>query len=159
MALLPPVINGHRYSWASLEVTIRGMMVIALRSINYSSELTPGIIWGSDPGRVGRTPGRVTHAASVELLRREWDVLREELGMSFGRVPFDVSVQYADEGEAVVTDWLIGCRITRVEMNNSDSTDATAVALTLDPYDIRQGGRYLSIEERDSPIVNPFPEE
>lgn len=94
--ILNPIINGHRFSWASIEVVINGLQIAALRSINYTSELTPGVIYGNDPSKRGRTPGKVNHSCVFEILLREWMVLRDSLGQSYGRRSFNIVVQYAE---------------------------------------------------------------
>ena len=38
-----PLINGHRYSWASVELTFaNGPVIRGVKSIDYGDELTPG---------------------------------------------------------------------------------------------------------------------
>lgn len=156
MLYLPPEINGHRYSWASVEVEIAGVVVAALTAINYGSKMQPGKIYGSDGRRAGRTPGEADHTCEFTILRREWNVLLERLGPGFGRVAFDVRVQYAeterqrenDVIEGVTTDYLVSCRVSSVDHDNEEGTDATSVRVACDPMDIRYTNRGLSIEER-----------
>lgn len=143
----PPTINGHRYSYASLQVVINGVAYEGLKSLHYSSALEPGIIYGSDPWKVGRTPGKVEHTCEFECYRREWTSIMAGLGQDFGRATFDIHVQYAEKGDEGVTQDLIAlCRVTKVEMANEDGTDASTVAVTIDPMDIRYGRDELSID-------------
>jgi hypothetical protein len=147
---LEPIINGHRYSYASIEVIVNGIIIVGVRSVTYASTLEPGVIYGSDAQKLGRTPGEVKHRCELEIYRREWTVLMETLGQSFGRTLFDVVVQYAEEGdEGVTTDAIYACRVTEVELANQDDNNATTVRLALDPMEIRLGANQLSIELAD----------
>ncbi len=147
MASKQPVINGHRYSYVSLRVVVNGMAYEGIKSITYSSSLTPGIIYGSDPYKVGRTPGKVEHTCELEIYRREWTDIMERLGQSFGRPSFDIDVQYAEKGDEGVTQDLIAlCRVTHVEFANEEGSEPSAVHVTVDPMDIRYGRKELSID-------------
>jgi hypothetical protein len=147
MASLQPLINGHRYSYASIEVELNGTTMLALTSINYGSALTPGMLYGSDPAKVGRTPGKAQHRCDFELYRREFSHLIVSLGPAFGRVPFDIQVQYAENGdEGVTTDKVLGCRITDVDLGNKDGTEPSKVKVTCDPFNIQLGSLNLSID-------------
>lgn len=151
-----PIINGHYYSFASLEVKIADVFVIALKSINYGSSLTPGKVRGSDPEVVGRTPGVLEHTCDFEVYRHQWEVLRDTLGQSYGRKVFDVIVTYAEADDVgVTTDRITGCRIVRADFANADGTEATVVKVTCDPTDIRQGAHGYSIEEL-YPVIDIF---
>jgi hypothetical protein len=141
-----PIVNGHRYSYASVDLIINGKTYVGAKRVNYSSSLEPGIIYSDDPGKFGRTPGKASHSCELELYRLEWNDLVVALGQSFGRKAFNVQVQYAEDGEPVTTDAILGCRITKVEFQNSEGTEASSVVLTLDPMDIRLGKENLSIE-------------
>jgi hypothetical protein len=150
MAVFPPEINGHRYSYASLAIEINGTTYGGIRKINYSAGLTPGHIYGSDPHKAGRTPGKAEHECDFEVLRREWNEIVRSLGQSYGRVPFNIQVQYAETGdEGVTNDVIIDCRITRVTFSNDEGNEASVAQVTCDPMDIRLGRGELSIDLYD----------
>lgn len=153
---LPPLVNGHRYSFASIEVDFGGFVIVAITAINYTDELQPGIIMGSDPNRVGRTIGQRKLTCDFEMYRREWDVFRDALGQSYGRKPFNITIQYAESiGDPVTTDQIIECRIVRVEKSNAEGSDALKVKVVIDPNDIKEGNNSLSLDEVDPPLT-PF---
>jgi len=142
-----PIINGHRYSYASVDVIVNGRGYVGVKRISYTSKLTPGIIYASDPQKVGRTPGKSEHDCTIEMYRREFNDMVVTLGQSFGRVPFNVQVQYQEPGdEGVTTDNILGCRVVQVEFPNEEGNESTVVSLQLDCMDIRLGKEGLSIE-------------
>jgi len=134
----PPIINGHRYSFASIEFEVDGLIIVGARSINYREELIPGVIWGEGSHKVGRTPGKYDASCDFDVYRREWDELRSSLGQSFGLKSFDVRVMYQETPTVVgadpqvVIDHLIGGRITKVEAPNSEGPDPSVIKLSCD---------------------------
>lgn len=155
--VVQPFINGHRYSYTSIEfVTAVGLQFYGVKAIQWSSSLEPGEIVGSDSVRVGRTPGKSKRTCSVEIYLHEAKALLGALGQSYGRKTFDVMVQYAEtedpnrdgniEGVTVVE--IRGCRITEDEVDNQEGPDATTMRLTLDPHDILVNG--LSIDKAEA---------
>ncbi len=148
-----PLINGHRFSWASVEAQFGSVgLIIGIKSINYSPELMPGKVYGTAPQKIGRTRGKEDSSADCEMLRLEFENLKETLGNSgvgYGETAFDIVVQYREEGQPVVTDTLIGNRITKVDLQNADGTDPSCAKLTLDPMRIWLGGQNQAIATPD----------
>lgn len=147
-----PQVRGHRYSWVSLEVSIgvvaAGTPIVGVRSINWSDELAPGVVYGTSPQPIGYTRGKQTLTADMEILLAEWENLRLGLGgVGFGEVMFDIVVNFHELGIGVQSYVLIGCRVTKVEQSNSDSTDASVVKLTLS---------LLKILHNGGPIARPL---
>jgi hypothetical protein len=144
-----PQVNGHRYSWVSLEVSIgvvaSGTPMVGVRSINWSDELAPGVVYGTKPQPIGYTRGKQTITADMELLLAEWENLRLGLGgVGFGEVLFDIVVNFHEFGVGVQSYVLIGCRVTKVEQSNSDSTDASMVKLTLATLKVLHNGATIA---------------
>lgn len=138
-----PIINGHEYSFASIELDVNGMLTPGATSINYWDRKKPGIIMDTAGRKVGRTPGVDERGCELVMLRRFWDALRTNLGQSFGLRVFTISVMYHEPGfpalgvEArTVIDVLDGCRITDVEPNNQEGNQAATVTLKIDPMTI-----------------------
>jgi hypothetical protein len=148
-----PMINGHRYSFASIELKVDDRLYVALQSVNYTDQMEPGVIYGTDPSPIGRTPGQRKMTANFEILRREFDDLIKYLGASYGRKRFSITVQYAEEGdEGVTTDLLVGCRISGVDLANTQGTDPTAVRISVSPLDIQLNG--VSMDATDVPAAD-----
>lgn len=146
-----PLINGHRYSFASVEAQFNGLPILGIKSINYSPELIPGKVYGSAPQKIGRTRGKEDSSCDFEMLRLEFENLKETLGqqgVGFGETPFDIIVQFAElPSSPVVTDTIVGFRIGKPEASNADGTDASMIKVSGDPMRVLLGG---------VPIATPF---
>lgn len=134
-----PLVNGHRYSFASIELQINDLWYVGFTSVSYSEEVAPVEIYGSDSIRIGRTVGKRKTQGEIEMYRREWDVLRSTLGTSFGRKKAKVIVHYADLNQPTVTDRIDGY-LSKVDAKNDEGTDPTTITLGIDAMDIRWGG-------------------
>lgn len=151
-----PLINGHRFSWASIEAQFGDAgLIIGLKSINYSPKLDPGKVYGTAPQKIGRTRGKADETADCEMLRLEFENLKETLGnqgIGYGETAFDIVVQFHEDGGPTLTDTIIGCRITAVDLSNADGTDASMAKLTLDPMRIWLGKSEHSISTPVAPV-------
>lgn len=128
-----PLINGHRYSFASIELTVNGRKFLGFREINYRVVREPGVVRGAHPEPLGYTRGEVSYEADVTLYAEEARELLDTLGDGYMEVPFDIVVAYAEEGQPVVRDRLLGCTIRRVEMPSTRGTDPLEVRFELQP--------------------------
>jgi hypothetical protein len=148
-----PIINGHRYSFASIELTANGRLYLGITRISYGSSLKPGRVRGTDSEVIGRTPGDADHRCEIEMLQREYQDLIDTLGPGFGLVPFDIQVQFAEpypyEAEATTTGGPEGvtthvireCRIIDADFSGQDGIEANKGRVTLDPTTIVYGVR------------------
>lgn len=154
-ATVQQVVNGHIYSWSSIELEIgNGQVFAGVKSISYADNIKPGVIYGTGGITVGRTPGKNTPTLEIEVYRREWDALRAELAKQgqtdtvFGTKPVNVRVNYsepaikgvADSEAQCVTDYLYGVRVVGVSSNGSLGTEASTVKLTCSINRINWGG-------------------
>lgn len=126
-----PLINGHRYSYASIEADVNGKKFYGHREISYSQDLEPGEVRGAHSQLLGRTKGELKAEASLTTYMEEWKELLDALGDGYMEKSFDITVSYAEDGRPTVTDKLRGCRIKRVEESHSQGTDALAVKIDL----------------------------
>jgi hypothetical protein len=126
-----PLINGRRYSFASIEININGEAILGCKELQYTEALEPGEVRGAGPQVLGRTLGDYSVEGSVTVYREEWDAILEKLGAGYMAKVFDVVATYAEEGAPTKTDKLAGCRIKNVEQSNSQGTDALEVKLDL----------------------------
>lgn len=124
-----PLVNGVRYSFASIEFNIAGKIILGAKEIAYTEALEPGEVRGTGSQVLGRTAGDYSVEGSCTLYREEWDDLLDTLGEGYLRKSFDVTTTYADEGAPTKTDKLVGCRIKSVEQSNSQGTDGLEVQL------------------------------
>ena len=155
-----PLINGNRYSFASIELRLLGKRYFGVKSINYSDSLEPGEVRGTDPQLIGRTKGKYSADASIEMYLREFDDFAAQLASQAGAVglpnatgymeiPFDVIVSFAEDGAPVITHEIIGARIKKSDHSNAEGSDAISVKNDLHVMVIRKNG-----VDSVTPIVN-----
>lgn len=98
-----PLVNGHLYSFASIECDLDGLLFAGFTSINYDDPVQPGKLYGTGGVLVGRTPGTNKPTLSMTMLRRDWDFLRSQLAKgstslaAYGTKSFSVTVTYHEE--------------------------------------------------------------
>lgn len=126
-----PLVNGVRYSFASIEFDVAGKVILGMKEIAYTETQEPGEIRGTSSQLLGRTAGDYGVESSCTMYREEWDDLLDTLGEGYLRTVFDINVTYADEGAPTKTDKLVGCRIKSVEQSNSQGTEGLEVQLEL----------------------------
>jgi hypothetical protein len=136
-----PLINGNRYSFASIELNVAGRRFIGFSEINYSDNLEPGEVRGAHAQPLGHTQGDYSSEASITMYEEEFNELLDVLGDNFRSARFSVVVSYADEGQKVVTDEIVGCHIGQIEKSRSQGTDGLGVPVTLHPHFIKWNGR------------------
>lgn len=145
--VLYPLINGHRYSFASIELTANFLPFVGIKSINYSQELEPGDVYGTGSNKIGRTRGKANASCDFEMYRFEWENLKVTLGrggIGYGEQPFNITVCYAEAAilgipQPVITDLIEGVRITKAEFSNQEGSDATTVKLTTNVMRVKEG--------------------
>lgn len=138
-----PLVNGHRYSFVSIEFAANGAVMRGVKSIDYGDKLTPGKMRGTGPNVIGRTRGEYDGDASIEMYRLEWENLKGGLGsqgVGFGEAAWDVTVTYGEANQPVVTDTLESCRVTEVRTGGQEGSDPTTVKLTIDLLRILHNG-------------------
>jgi len=128
-----PLINGVRYSFASIELNVNGTIYRGVKEISYSQKLEPSPVRGTPAQPIGFTLGEYSCEASMTMYMQEWRELLEALGDGFGMIPFTIVVQYWNVGQDVKTDTLVGCRIKGVENSHSQGTDALTNKIDLQP--------------------------
>lgn len=138
-----PLVNGHRYSFTSIEFGANGIVTRGVSSIDYGDGLMPGKMRGTGPNVVGRTRGEYDADAEIEMYRLEWENLKATLGVSgvgFGETAFPIQVQYAEANQPVITDTLEGCRVTKVRTGGQEGNDPTKVKISLDLLRVLHNG-------------------
>lgn len=144
-SLIPyPLVNGHRYSFASIEFIANGVPIPGAVSINYSDELEPADVYGTDPQKIGRTRGKRQSTCDFEMYKLEWEALKLTLGVvgvGYGETSFNIVVCHS-EGMTVpvVTDFILGARVTKVENANAEGNEATKVKVTCNVMEVLLAG-------------------
>jgi hypothetical protein len=136
-----PIINGHKYSWASVEASFDGLLQRGFTEINYSTKLDIGKARGTGVRVYGDTRGEADHEGSITMHKKEASAWFRAMGDGFMRRRFPITVSYDETGEGgVVTDKLEGCRIVNVEDNPRQGTDATTVKIDLHIMRVKLNG-------------------
>jgi hypothetical protein len=136
-----PVINGHKYGWASVEAHVDGIPQREFTEIAYSAKVDVGKARGAGTRVLGRTRGEADHEGSVTMLKAEAERWFTRLGHGFMLKSFPITVSYDETGDGgVKTDSLLGCRITNVEDNPKTGTDPLTVKVDLHIMRIRYNG-------------------
>lgn len=135
-----PLVNGHRYSFASIELVINGRPISGFTEITYKDSVERGKIHGKGSKPIGRAIGKYECEASCKLYKTDHQELIAALGPGFGKVAFDVTVTYGEDGEPTTTDTLVGCMIDENDVNNSQGTDGLMVSLKLNPMEVLWNG-------------------
>lgn len=148
MALQNTFVNGNRYSWTSIEVVIGGQTYMGnpFKAISYTSKQEPGVVYGTSPRPIGRTRGQYLASGSVEIYRSEWQALvdflaDQQLDSSTGLhdLEFDITVSYAEPDSDVIQDVLVSCRMSNLNLDNSNGSDASTVKCDLSMMELVLG--------------------
>lgn len=139
--ILYPFINGHRVSWASVEIGLGTTITRGVKSADYSDTLTPGKMRGTGPNVIGRSRGEYDAKVSVELYAKEEQTWAQAIlalapvaGMGLGEIAFPLVFQYAElsDPSQVITDTLEGCRVAGRSYSGSEGSDLLTVKFDLD---------------------------
>lgn len=145
-----PLINGKRHQHSSMEIQIGVRRFIDVKSIDYEDELKPGKVRGTKVRVQGRTRGIYDATASMEVYRGESEELMAELtkgGQGFGEQEFDIVINIRSPGMPLVTDEIIGCRVTKVSSSSSEDENGLADKFELDVMRIRRNGKDMVVED------------
>lgn len=155
MGLPLPLVNGHRYSYASIEIAIPiiGKRYVGAKSINYIDSLEPANVYGTSSLKIGRTRGKADSTGSLELYASEADdfqLLLVTAGLAqgiYGPAPgfmeiyFDIFVAYVEQGvQSPIVDTVQAVRITKADKSRSEGTDALTVKYDLNIGTILHNG-------------------
>lgn len=138
-----PLISGVKHDWSCVEIDIDGTIYTGVTELTYSDELKPGDVGGTSAQRLARTRGKYTAEGSLSMHTQDGQELIAALsagGVGFKEKSFGVTVMYSDTTTSVITDKLVGCRITSTEGGGSDGGDPTAIKFGLDVMRIEWNG-------------------
>ena len=126
-----PNVNGFEYSFASIELVVADVRYFGATSINYDDGLAPGMSKGTSTLPLGWTAGEWTGTGSIEFNRRDGQAIIDALGDGYGRVPMQITVQYAEDGMPVITDTIPLCRIAKTTNGNAAGSDPAKMTFEL----------------------------
>jgi hypothetical protein len=143
MPLLYPLIRGHRFDFSSAEINVDGQLVHGIKALNYSHALEPGELRGNRSPLIGRTRGEYSAEGSIEMYLAEFQVLITLLsagGRGYMETSFNIVAAYNELGGDLITDELIGCRLTNADKSYSEGNDGLSVSCDLHIMEIRENG-------------------
>jgi len=132
--ILYPLINGTRYDFSSVEITIEAVLFNGVKEISYSDGLEPGELRGNHAQLIGRTRGKYSAEGSITFFKEEFQQFIAALafkGLGSMEASWNASVVYSEIGGAPLMDQLFGCRIKKAEDSGSEGGDALAVKCDL----------------------------
>lgn len=128
-------VNGRVYDWESITTNLPHGPLIDYGSVEYSAEQEKSLVYGRGTKPRGYGMGKAKGEAKVSLKREEFDRLVEyaaQQGFPILRLPpFPITVSYANEGDSIKTDQLMGVVITKISNSGSEGDSELKVDLDL----------------------------
>ena len=149
-----PLINGVRHSAASVELKVANIIIVGVKSVDYSRKRSRTQVRGFHPDPLGQTRGENEYDASIEIYLAEFNQLQAACqalngGKGYGDATFDVIVTYGENGFDTITDTIRGCNIDSTEAGVSQGPDALTRKIELSPLKILYNG----LDDLTNPLV------
>lgn len=135
------IINGHVYGWSSVGIAIEGVDTPDFTEITYKPSLEPGKARGMGSRIKGTTRGEADAEGSFTMLKGQAAKFIKQMGDGYMAKQFSMTVSFDEEGEGgIVTDELIGVRITDTEDAPKQGTDPATTTFSLHIMRLKQNG-------------------
>ena len=155
MPSIVQIINGNRYDFSSIELSFSILpgvaKVVGCKEITYKETLDPGMVYGTSADPIGRTRGQYSAEGSISIYRAEFRdlmiAIQAQNPPTGAKVPgyleltFDVTVSYAEPGQPVIVDRLLGCRFKTLDSSNSQGKDSSLIKADLSIMKILQANQ------------------
>lgn len=142
----PVLINGRRYSFASIEFNVlkpdgSSQVFIDIDAISYSDQLNIEFVPGTSQAPVGWTSGTYEpQDGSFSLAKSSFQSgIVEGIGNGWMGANVKFTVNYADEGEPLTSDEII-CRLTGSSDDHSAGPGHLKVEVSFKPILIKRNG-------------------
>lgn len=116
------MINGKRYGWEDISVTLPYGVLIDIQNIEYGDEKEIEAVYGKGSNPTGYGNGNYSAEGKVTLLKEEHDKLvdyaKKQKKSLYGISPFTIVVSYANEDQPTKTDVLKACKIKKVSSSS-----------------------------------------
>jgi len=136
-----PKINGVAYDFSSIEFVVNGVAYTGITELNYNHTLEPGILRGTRSIKLARSRGEYNAEGTFSMYIEEYQAFREALGFAYMQTQFQAVAMYSEIGSTIVTDTLMGCRITNADMSNSAGSDPLVKQVSIDIMQILEDGQ------------------
>lgn len=152
MAIERPIVNGRKYDYSSIEVSIlrdgaAAEVFLEINSIEYDDTIEEALMYGTNPAPIGRTRGVYNPGeATLTMSKQSQAVLFDALGDGYYEAQIKIMVKYSDAGLPIVTDTLEQCRLIGGAVSHSQGPDPLMVPVKLKPMIVKRNGK--------TPLVN-----
>lgn len=141
MTISYPTINGNRFSFASIELDVRGRIFKGFSDITYSQDLEPGEVRGTGPQLLGRTRGDLKAEGSLGIYIEEDAELIAAIGHGFLEAVFPIVCTFAEEGMTPITDTIVGARFKNGARSFQKGTDGLTIKRDFTALYILENGK------------------
>ncbi len=134
MPLIYPLINGVRFSWSSVIVSVGKAQFLGVKSVNFDENVDPATIHGTGQNIIGTTAGMYNATGDIEFYAQEADALVAALNIyavagaasnkgGWMNKPVLINVQYIDDEQPTVSKKLL-VRLSGRTQGGSESPEA-----------------------------------
>jgi hypothetical protein len=140
-----PLINGYRYSWASIELSVQSLtnkpqVFVDIQSLDWSETLEIAFMRGTSRAPIGWTSGQYTpEDLSLKLGKSSFSQMITQMGPGWLGLNILLAVTYADIGEPLTVDGF-NCRIAGRADSNQQGPDPLTTTVKLKPIQITTNG-------------------
>lgn len=127
------MINGKRYSWEDITITLPTGVIVGIKDIDYGDKKEFEALYGKGSDPVAYGAGNYSAQGKMKVTREEFDKLNYYAVASRGFYnirPFPVTVAYSNEDRPVSTDVLKSCKFTERSWKGAEGDKELNVELT-----------------------------
>lgn len=142
---IAPLINGHRYSYASIELAITPgasatQIITDISGVNYDESLDIAYMQGTSRAPIGWTAGNYKPGTcELTMGKSTFTELAMTIGPGWLGLNFTGNIAYADVGEIVTVDTIVA-RFNGVADSHDYGPDALHVSLKCALFTILRNG-------------------
>lgn len=126
-----PLINGHKFSFASAEIDVSGSRFFGFQTLNWKQSVDHEKVPGSGPVDLGTTVGHYTADTDFTIVLSEFNRLLAKLGPNYTTKPFNIGCAFIENpGDGLTRVEILGVKLRGDEMSN-EGTKGSIVKVTL----------------------------
>lgn len=143
---LGPLINGRRYSFSSIELTLSTLtkpleLFQDITDISYGETLDIGMVRGTSRGPIGWTAGNYEATdGSITMGKSSAQALIDSIGPGWLGINMNCLINFSDIGEITPTEHELVCRLAGLEDDHSYGPDALYSKFTLKVFYVIRNG-------------------
>lgn len=126
-----PEVNGHLFSFASVELKVHDRVFLGISAVDYSDKLEGTAVYGPSPVPLGRTRGKWSGEASVTFYQGQFQELIDFMGDGWGETPVTITVQCREVNMPVQTDVLRDVRFMEAKNSQKEGNEPNTVEVPL----------------------------